>query len=289
MKKVLLLTNFSSASRNALQFARSFFGDTVTDFHLLYPHSAAPDGIRPPGYVAETTRLAYANRLHEVVNGLRTEALTDWHTFRSSGKAGQPYDIVEQSVGAEVYDFVVIGPSEDETDVVFGNSAIALIRQLKANVLVIPANAQAKPVQQIVLAIDFASLTNYKLLDPVKELVLQKGALLTLLTIDTPDKKIIHVEQEALIRQYLHPIDPTIAHIQAPTPKAGIDDFLAGHSVDLLVTIPKYQSRPRPSTSNSHIRAQAYSPAVPLLTIFNDNSNEHAEQIEDLSNLDFAL
>ncbi|MBO0947157.1 universal stress protein [Fibrella forsythiae] len=289
MKKVLLLTNFSPASRHAVAFARAFFGDVATDFHLLYPHPDTPDGIHEPRYDADTTRVSYMSRLHEAVGTLRDETITDWHTFRSSDKPGQPYDIVEESVDAEAYDIVVIGPSDEGTDIVFGNSAIALIRKLKANVLVVPDAAPIRPIHQIVLAIDFANLTDYQLLDTVKELVLRKGATLTLLTIDTPDKKVIHVEQEALIRHHLRPIDPTIAHIQASNAKQGIDDFLAGHTVDLLVTIPRYKGRPNPSATNSHVRAKAFSPAVPLLTIYDDARTEAPEHIEDLSNLDFAL
>jgi hypothetical protein len=48
MKKILLLTDLSEASRNALTFARSFFSDTVADFHLLcvYPITSG-NGIIP--------------------------------------------------------------------------------------------------------------------------------------------------------------------------------------------------------------------------------------------------
>ncbi|RYF68632.1 MAG: universal stress protein, partial [Cytophagaceae bacterium] len=282
-------TNFSPASRHAVEYARTFFGDTATDFHLLYPHPDAPDGIQPPRYVADTTRVSYVAKLHEAVGILRDETITDWHTFRSSDKPGQSFDVVEESVEDESYDIVVIGPNEDGTDIVFGNSAIALIRKLKANVLVVPGEAPVRPIHQIVLAIDFANLTNFSLLDSVKQLVLLKGSTLTLLTIDTPGKKVIHVEQEAKIRQYLRPIEPTIARIQATVAKQGIDEFLAGHTVDLLVTIPRYKGQPNPTGTNSHVRAMAFSPAVPLLTIYDDARIEYPEHIEDLSNLDFAM
>ena len=291
MKKILLLTDFSEASHNALEFARSFFGDTVADFHLLCanaletanPDAPNPDAIVPP------TRPNYADRLHTVVTDLRREVTNDWHTFRSSSLPGKALEVVEQAVKAEVYDFVVIGPQPDETNELFGNSAIALVRRLKANVLVISGDARSRPIHQIVLAADFANLKNSKLLGPLKELVTLKGAALTLLTVDTPDKDIIRVEREAHIRQFLTPIVPFIVRLKSPNAKRGIDAYLTAHPVDLLVTIPSYNSRTQTLTSGRVTRPQAFAPAVPLLTLYDDGSNDHPRLIEDLSNADYAL
>ena len=278
MKKILMLTDFSEASHNALQFARSFFGDTVADFHLLCVHPAKPDD--------KLARVTSADQIHDVVTGLRREATTDWHTFRSSDRPGHPLEVVGQSVEAEVYDFVIIGPQKADTNELFGNSAIALVRRLKANVLVVPTDARPRPVRRVVLAADFANLKNCKLLSPVKELVTLKGATLTLLTIDTPDKKAIHVDQEAHIRQFLKPIKPIIARLQAPTAKQGIDAYLAGHPVDLLVTIPQSKTD---ALTESRIARSRYTPPVPLLTLYDDGSNDLPQLIEDLSNVDYAL
>ncbi|MEZ0484171.1 universal stress protein [Fibrella aquatica] len=289
MKKLLLLTNFSSASRNALQFARSFFNDCDTDFHLLYPHPDEQSGVHAPEYVAETTRITFSSQLNELVTGLREESVTDWHTFRSSTKSGLSYDVVRESVEAENYDFVIIGPSEAETDLVFGNGAIGLIRQLKANVLVVPDSLPIRPILQIVLALDFANLNTYELLNPVKELVMRKGATLTLLSIDTPGKKIILPEHEAQIRQYLHPIEPNVARLQAQNAKKGIDSYLASQPVDLLVIVPRFHTRTDSPTTTTTARSGIFTPPVPLLTIYDSTRHDEPLLIEDLSNLDFAL
>lgn len=287
MKKILVLTDFSASSRNAFQFARSFFSDASADFHLLYPHLA--DGIEPPDFVAQMTQLAHETPQAPAATGLPSQDRTDWHTFRSSSKLGKPFDTVQQSIDAEHYDLVVIGPDEAVTDDLFGNSAIALIRLLKANVLVVPADARPKTVQQIVLAIDFAELTNHRLLDPLKELVLLKGATLTLLNIGIPGKKTISVAQETLLRAYLLPIDPTIASLSAVSAKQGIDAYLGEHTVDLLVTMPTYKGPLQPTSAHSHVRAHAFTPPVPLLTLYAHNDTSMLQHIEDLSNLDFAL
>ncbi len=284
MKKILLLTDFSEASQNALNFIHSFFSDTASHVHLLYPYPRGNEDSLIPINVIGRNRPVYTGQLQDMVVGDGTDTR---QTFHTSGLAGQPVDLIRHSVEDKMYDFVVIGPTEDSTDTVFGHHAIELVRKLKANILVVPASAQPKPVQQIVLAIDFATLTNYQLLDPVLELVQHKSATLILLTVATPGKRVIHVEQESHIRQYISPIDPTIAHVKASSAKEGIDAYLASHPVDLLVTMPRYSNRSKSSKDGNPLLAKAFSPAVPLLTLYDDR--EPPMFIEDLSNLDFAL
>jgi nucleotide-binding universal stress UspA family protein len=285
MKKILLLTDFSEASRNALSFTRSFFADTLADFHLVNIYPVQTDDSNGLKHNAESARSAGAGQLQTIVTQLHQQATNDWHTFHFSALSGKPIEVIEQLVTKGEYDLVVIGPQQNDTDGMFGNSAIGLVHELKANVLVVPTDAVARPIYQVVLAIDFASLKNSKLLGPLKEFVTLKGALLTLLSIDTPNKKAIHPEQELHIRQFLNPIKPAIAHVQAPTAKEGIDAYLAEHPVDLLVTIPRYKAK----HSAVPGQMQPYTPLVPLLTLYDDDSNDLPKLIDNLSNVDFTL
>lgn len=277
MKKILLLTDFSEASKHALDFARAFFGDTVANFHLLcvYP----PEFIRSynPIYSHEASRTAYDDQLNDIVTTLRQEATTDWHTFRSLACPGVWIDVIERALKAETYDFVVMGSQKDGTNELFGTSAIALTRQLKANVLVVPVDALAGAVRRVVLATDFARMKNAKLLGPVKDLIVLKGSAFTLLTIDVPDKNAIQVEQELHIRTFLKPIEPIISRIQALNPSEGIDTYLVGSQVDLLVMIPNYKD----GTDTLTWESKTYTPAVPVLTLYDDGSDDRPQSIND--------
>lgn len=284
-----MLTDFSEASHNAFAFARSLLSNTHADFHLLYVYPAQAEGFNGVKHNAESTRLATSsdNQLQRMVAELRQQATNEVHTFRSSTLPGNPFDVVGQLVETEAYDLVAIGPQQNENGGLFGNSAISLVHELKANVLVVPTNASLRPIYQVVLAIDFANLKNSNLLSPLKEFVTIKAALLTLLTIKTPDSSVIHPEQEIYIRQFLNPIEPDVTRLQASSAKEGIDAYLAEHQVDLLVTIPRYKAIASALPGNSH--TQAYTPVVPLLTLYDDGSNDLSNLVDDLSKVDFAL
>lgn len=289
MKKILVLTDFSEASSHALQFARSFFSDTVAEFHLLCVYPVESDGFYSQNHVAQTARTAFGEQLMHMVTDLRRDATSDWHTFRSSARPGNLVEVVRQYVDQDMYDYVVIGAKKDGTNELFGNSATALIRQITANVLIVPIDTKPGAVRHVVVATDFSTLKNCRLLCPVKDFVALKDAALTLLTIDTPGKKVSQTDRESRIRQFLWPVEPTVTRLQAPTVRQGIDAYLAGHPVDLLVTIPKHKGWSDALTGNSVTRWLAYTPPVPLLTLYDDGTSDKPRLIDDLSTMDYAL
>ncbi len=271
MKKLLVLTDFSEASRHALDYARSFFSDTVADFHLLCVSPPASAAAHNSIYNQKASGTAYTDQLNDMLVPLRWEATTDWHTFRSSTCPGTWLDIIEKSLALEPYDFVVMGSQEDGTAALFGHCAIALIRQLKANVLVLPVGIPVGETRRVVLATDFAQLKNAKLLSPVKELVMRKGADLTLLTIDVPNKNLVQAKQELHIRKFLTPVEPIISRLKATTASEGIDLYLTKSQVDLLVMIPAVKH----GTGAQSWALRAYTPPVPVLTLYD---NGHTDQ-----------
>jgi nucleotide-binding universal stress UspA family protein len=284
MKKLLLLTDFSEASRHALDYAHSFFSDTVADFHLLCVYPPESTAAYIPIHSHEASRTAYTDQLNDILTQLRQGATTDWHTYRSSACPGTWLDVIEQSLLLEPYDFVVMGSQKDGTNALFGYSAVALTRQLKANVMVVPVDTLAGDVRQVVLATDFARLKNAKLLSPLKDLVILKGASLTLLTIDVPDKDAIQAEQELHIREFLAPVEPIISHLKATTASEGIDMYLAKSQVNLLVMIPAVKD----DTSELPWESRTYTPPVLVLTLYDDGNDDQPQRIGDFSNADKA-
>ncbi|SOD92895.1 universal stress protein [Spirosoma fluviale] len=292
MIKILILTDFSEASRQAFTFARSFFKDTVVDFHLLSVFPPEDDGFYGLKHNNKSAEQATTDQLQVIVDQLHQQATTDRHTFRASAQSGHPLDAVERAVATEDYDYVVIGPQTNGINELFGNNAIALVHRLKANILIVPADDLTETSAcRFVLAIDFANLKNASLLEPLKELMTLKNASLELLTIDTPDKDVIPPEQEAHIRHFLDPIRPTIARLSADSAKEGIDAYLVDHQVDLLITIPRRTELASLSAGHSisTSRLQAYTPAVPLLTLYDDGSDDLPHLLlDELSNSNYT-
>ncbi|MCX6217203.1 universal stress protein [Spirosoma sp.] len=273
MKKILLLTDFSEASRHALYFARSFFSESIADFHLLCAYPNKPDKGYNTSQLTQTIQTAFADQLQAVIADVRQQSVKDWHSFRASVLPGTLLDVVRSALRSESYDVVILGAKKDGTNELVGNSATLLVRHLTANMMIVPADLPIRSVHRIVLATDFSSLTNWELLQPVKDIVALKGAILTLLTIDVPGKKMIHVDQQQRIRQFFGPVKPAIARLQAPSVKEGIDAYLNGHMADLLVTIPKHKDRTDALSGKSTTRKLVYSPDVPVLTLYNPASS----------------
>lgn len=281
MKKILILTDFSEAASNALAFASSFFGDAVADFHLLCVHPAESEGFYSLLYGIESSQKDYPRQLNEILVTLQQESTTDWHTFRAAVCPGDWLDVVEKSLILEPYDFIVIGSQMNGELTFFGTRAETRIRQLKANMLVVPVDAITGTLRRVVLAADFAKL-DVKLLNPLKELVALKGASLTLLAIETPDQAVIHLEKEVNIRRFLAPIEPTVARLTAINVKEGINTFLLDHSTDLLVTIPHHKGWAGNLTGSSETNAQIYPLPIPLLRLYDERSDHVLQPVDEV-------
>ena len=288
MKKILLLTDFSEASHNALRYVRSFLSDTIADIHLLcaYPVESNDDDEK---YVAETAKHAFRDDLNEMLDDLRRDADNDWHTFRATARVGALLDVVRDVLRTTSYDYVVVGAKKDGTNELFGNGATSLVRHLRANVMVVPVDTRFNGVVHVVLATNFANLKNCKLLWPVKELAALKGAQVTLLTIDVPSKDVVHVDQELRIRRFFRPIDPSVAHARAASAKEGITRYVSTHPTDLLVMIPRHRNWTDAGAATSVSRSLTFRPTVPTLTLYDDGSTDRPQLIEDLAHIDSAV
>ncbi|QJW89971.1 universal stress protein [Spirosoma taeanense] len=281
MKKILVLTDFSEASHNALAVARSLFSEIDADFNLLCVHPQRSQGFTPL-FNFGTARVDYDDLFQNLLMELQGQASTERHTFRSSVCPGQLLQTVERAVLLEGYDLVVIGARKDSFEW-FGQRATNLIDQLKSNLLIVPVNMSSRRVHEVVLATDLANPVDTEQLSSLKELITIKGASLVLLNIDTPPKSVMHYEKETLIQQYFTPIQPAIVHLQALDARQGIDAYLAAHSVDLLVTIPYHRWRTDRLASGRKKHAQPFIASVPMLTLYDDGSKAQSKSADRLA------
>lgn len=119
--------------------------------------------------------------------------------------------------------------------------------------------------------------------------MLFKGATLTLLSINTPNKEAISIYKEIRIRNFLDPIVPTVTHVHAADARPGFDTYLARHSVDLLIVIPNDKDRAGSLTDTSETQSGTYTLPVPLLTIYNDGSNDLPQRINALAHAGYTF
>ncbi|UFH57105.1 universal stress protein [Spirosoma sp. KNUC1025] len=270
--KILLLTDFSAASKHAIAYAQALFADTAADFCFLY---ACP--IEPEMEYAGATLLAERWQAAEPkLVQLRAEMTQQpepgYHTYRTLLKMGAPTEIVNQLQDEDPFDLIVLGASGSGWSEWMGSVATDMVREAKTNVLVVPAAAPIRPLEQLVLATDYRSINNTKSLTLLDDLASRKAAQLILLTIENPQRPGTHtpVPAREFVLAALDNVQTTTYTIHDDNVLHGINTYLKTHTVDLLVMVPHHKSLFDVLSRNSISRSIAFHPSVPLLTLYDE-------------------
>ncbi len=273
MYKILILTDFSVASRHAIAYAQALFADTATDFCLFNAYPIEPALEYGAAFLLAEGRDAAEQNLHEFRESVTESPQPVYHTYRSLVALGEPVEAVARLLTMEHVDLIVVGATGSGHTERVGSVATGLLRQAATHVLVVPLTAPIRPLRQVVLATDYGSVNDAQSVVLLTDLVSRNAAELTLLTIDDPK----HPEQQASTasRRYVErafkAVQTTLYSIHDPDVRQGIKAYLDVHpQVDMLVLLPHHKGLFDLLRKQSVSRSMAYHPAVPLLALYDD-------------------
>lgn len=292
MYKILLLTDFSAASRHAIAFTQALFSNTAADFCLLSACPVADDLVMD--YAGNTLLIdrwqATEKSLKALQQSITQAPFPHYHSYRSLAVLGQPTAMVNQLLLKEPFDLVVVGATGSGWSELLGSVATDVVREAQTNVLVVPESAPIRPLNQVVLATDYRSVNDAQSVAILTDLISRKAAQLTILTVENPDRPETHSSD--LSRQYVHTAlgnyasDPYIIHDTDVL--HGLNEYLKTHRVDMLVMLPHHRSLFDVFRHRSVSRSFAFHPSVPLLTIYDapGHSSVDLDRIPYVSYLD---
>ncbi len=240
MNTILVTTDFSQSSRNALAYACGMFGKE--EFNILLLHAYA----MPVTYTTEGIALAaMGDAFIAVEEQLKKEQ--DWALEQFPGvqigyKAvmGNLLDALKDQVAAEEPRLILMGALTDYDDIwTWDNDVLNTLQDLNAPVWVIPEHIGYKPVKNIGFACDYKS-RNTRQIDFIKWLTSYTGAKLHVVhvTRGKPHNPDIRLENEKMMRELLQDAHPDFHVIENPHVITAITDFVKTCAVDVLIVIP---------------------------------------------------
>lgn len=270
MYKILLLTDFSAASKHAIAFTQALFDDTAADFCLLHTFPLQPEVGYSGVFLLAEQRESAEKSLRALQRTITEQPVPDYHTYRALVIPGTPERAVDELLTQEHFDLVVTGATGFGRSELAGSVATGMIRSAKTNVLVVPASAPIRPLEHVVLATDYRSVNDAESFGILNDLASRKGAHLTLLTIENPLQHTPPVSD--LSRQYVvsafKSLQTDTYTIHDENVLQGINSYLDIHTVDMLVMLPHHKSFFDVLRNKSVARSVAYHPRVPLLALY---------------------
>ncbi|HEA28905.1 MAG TPA: universal stress protein [Leeuwenhoekiella sp.] len=169
-KRILISTDFSENSVNAIRYVLALYGGMACDFHVLHAYYLAGDSkenllIPEPSKAAhEAVRVSSEKDIEKLKETIMDFSEKSDHKFHFSSERGPLLDVIREKVKKEDIDLIVMGTrgQNDMENLTFGSVAISVMENVRVcPVLAIPRNTPFKKPNEIVLPTGFK--TNYKI------------------------------------------------------------------------------------------------------------------------------
>ena len=192
MKNILLPTDFSENSKNAVNFALKFFEGQTCTFYIL-------NSQKPSGYI--TADVLYGAPGTSVYEGILNdnkkelekmvqfcESISEKENFSFVPKIDfdNIVDAVNQAVALNKIELIIMGSNgaTGAAEVVFGSNALKIIRNVDCPVIVVPEGYSFEKINSVLLSLNYQYEVSNKSLSVVSEIVKKHEASLKILEIE---------------------------------------------------------------------------------------------------------
>jgi len=192
MKSILLPTDFSKNSVNAINYAMALFKDVSCDFYLLNVQKAS-SFISDDMMVMASSATIYQTiidvskkSIANLITKLETKYKNDKHTFHSVVDYDNFIDSINQVTLNKQIDLIVMGTkgATGLEKVIFGSNTVHVMQRCVAPVLAIPDGCLFTNLNRLAFTTNNLTLHNIEELRPLKELVTLYDSKLNILHFD---------------------------------------------------------------------------------------------------------
>ncbi len=246
MKRILVPTDFSKLSGNALNYAVELAAHVAAELVLIHICSIPLFTEDSPIVSVEQLLLEDAMQSLEDLKKLIERSNPELNVSYTA-LTGDPAEAISTYANTHLMDLIVAGAQGVGyiRERILGSTASKLIRKTKVPVMVVDKEVHFKVPEKIVLAVDLSETDNEFVLKPLKQLAQKFNSHICILnifaeaeTITTFDQMAESFRLEKALKQTLH----TFFEIQHPDVVQGINQFVRKHEIDMVAIVSRKHS-----------------------------------------------
>ena len=278
MKNILLPTDFSDNSWNAIEYAINFFKDSNCNFYLLhvnklsnivtndYPYIPTQDVIEDVYIKPAKTELKKIlkkiaikfpnNKKHKFYT------LTDYNFF---------IDSLRNHIEEKKVDMIVMGTkgASGLSKYIIGSNTGDVITKVKCTTLVVPENAKFKKIEEVAFPTDFCLTNDLQLLHPITEILEENECSLRIINIGKKLAK-LNIEQQKnkeLLEDYFFNYKHSFHFLTNKKVEAAIQCFVESRDVDIITMVAKNLNYFQQILFHTKVEEISYHTDVPFLVL----------------------
>lgn len=274
MKTILVATDFSEISKNALDYAIEFAKPTdakIILFHSFHIPVVTTDVIVIAPAIDELEKNANdcLLKIKKEIELKKGKSVS----IECVAKMGFAVDEINEYTKENKIDLVVLGMHGANflTEKLIGSVTTSLLHESNCPVLAIDQSVKFVVPKKIAFACDYMETDNKKILQPLKEIIgLFKSHLYVLNVINEPTR--IPKIQEAVmdfikLEDSLADVEHSLHYVREKDVVAGINAFVSERKMDMIVMIPRKHSTLRNIFKEPDTKKMAFHTTLPLLAL----------------------
>ena len=250
MKNVLIPTDFSKDSWNAIEYALKFFENATCNFFFLHVirqdnFTSEESLVFPNSNVAEKTYLKTPiKKLQNIVQKIRRTNNNEKHRLFSLTDYGYFVDSVRKHVIEKKIDFIVMGTkgATGLKKLLIGSNTADIITKVKCTTLVIPENAKFKAPNEIAFPTDFSIFYPTDSLQPLLEILETYKSAIRVLHVKNKKNEQLTYEQIAnkeYLKDYFNRNSLSFHYLTNRHLDDAIQSFVMSKDIQMIVMVAK--------------------------------------------------
>jgi len=282
MKNILLPTDFSENSWNAIKYAIQFFEDIECNFYLLHvnrlnnlvandtPLILNGDALEQI-YIKPTkqklrTILKRISSLSARIKKHKYYTLSDYRFFIES---------IRKNVDEKHIDYIVMGTkgASGIEKIILGTNTADIITKVKCNTLVVPENAEFVPPKEIAYPTDFTLSSNLQVLEPVSEIMDRFKSSLRIVHINKNKVELNNDEKmnKELLEDYFNNDSHSFHYLTNKKVEDAVQCFVESRAINLICMVAKNLNYFQQILFHSKVEEISYHTDIPFLVLHKKN------------------
>lgn len=278
MKNILLPTDFSANSWNAIKYAINFFEKEPCNFYLLHVNRLSNSIINDSLYMAsdEVIEDVYTKpvkiQLHEIMKRIVTQcspnkshkffALSDYNFFIES---------IRQHVKDKKIDCIVMGTkgASGLRKIIVGSNTGDVITKVKCTTLAVPENAQFVKLEEIAFPTDFSLIYDIQILKPLSEILESSQSALKILHI-SKRKTDLNTDQnknKELLHDYFKHLNHSFYYLTNSKVEKALQCFVESRNINMICMVAKNLNYFQQILFHSKVEEISYHIETPFLVL----------------------
>ena len=278
MKTILLPTDFSDNSWNAIEYALLFLKNTTCNFYLLHVNrlSNLVAGDTPYMVNKDTIESVYTiptkKRLRELLKRISKQVpdnenhrfftLTDYNFF---------VDSIRSHVAEKKIDLIVMGTkgASGLQEYIIGSNAGDIIKKVQCTTLVIPENAKYTDLKEVAFPTDFTMGYDIQTLQPISDVLKTENATLRIIHINKKDED-LNDEQKSnkdLLEDYFEDFNHSFHFLTNKKVEDAVQCFVESRDTDMIVMVAKNLNYFQQILFHSKVEKISYHTDIPFLVL----------------------